>query len=251
MFARRFQARVVSVDRLSPTVLRLRFEPSSRLPFEAGQFVSLEVPTPRGPVFRPYSLAGGEGGVYELCIKLYSDGVGSRYVETLRPGDRIAASGSYGHFFYHRPELGRYVCFIGTGTGLAPLKAMVESREFARHRPSDAILIQGARTEADLLYKGVFERAGLREVIALSRPGAEWSGFKGRVTDYLLSLPAGWPWHEIDFYLCGNSGMVLDTERLLVHGRGVSRKAVFHEIFQPSSGLVTSASSVLPFRKTS
>ena len=246
MFARRFQARVVSVNRLTSSVIQLLFAPDRGLDFLGGQYVSLYVPTETGFVRRPYSLAGPN----ELCIKVYPDGLGSRFVESLRPGDRFEAMGAYGHFVYRKPEAGRSVCFIGTGTGLAPLKAIIESREFRRDLPSDAILLQGARTQADLLYKGVFDKAGIREVHALSQPGREWAGFRGRVTDFLRSLPSDWPWKDVDFYLCGNADMVLEVERLLVHGRGVPKSSVFHEIFQPSNKLKTAA-WVQPFRKTS
>ncbi len=72
-------------------------------------------------------------------------------------------------------------------------------------------------------------------VNAISRPMPGWHGFKGRVTDYLRSLPTEWPWNETDFYICGNPQMVVDVQRILQTERNVANPAVVKEIYWESA----------------
>jgi NAD(P)H-flavin reductase len=62
----------------------------------------------------------------------------------------------------------------------------------------------------------------------VSRPGAQWTGFKGRVTDYMRGLPPDFPWAETDYYLCGNGDMITEIKALLQE-RGVQKEAIHQE----------------------
>lgn len=222
----------------------IRFEPSRRFSYEAGQFLSLIVPAPFAPpgsrgsrLRRAYSFStpSEKGQAYELCVKHVQGGPGSSYLKSLEVGGTFKASAPYGDLFY-RPREARNACFISTGTGVAPFRAMVLSEVFKRERPERVFSIFGARTESEIIYPGFFERQGLECVTAISQPtGAGAGHFKGRVTDYLRSLPADWPWHTTDFYLCGNGDMVADVRRILKEGHGVQDAAIQKEIYFSSS----------------
>lgn len=232
MPAKEFLCKVIEAKWLTPTVVELRFSPSKRFRFEAGQFVSVVVPAPAGarrPLRRAYSLAAASEVGFRLCVKVVPGGPGSNYIASLKAGDTFKAFAPYGDFEYDANS-GRDVCFISTGTGVAPFMAMAQSRAFQENRPARAINLFGARTEDEIIYPGVFEALGVQEVNAISRPGPGYAGFTGRVTDYLRSLPPDWAWDQTDFYLCGSGDMVAEVRRHL-RGRGVAENRIHQEVY--------------------
>jgi len=96
---------------------------------------------------------------------------------------------------------------------------------------------------------GSFESVGVTTVHAVSNVSGEWSGFRGRVTDYLHHLPPDWNWHATDFYVCGNGGMVFEVASLLTDGYGVPPTAIHRECFSaavertPSEMLLSSTTA--------
>ncbi len=245
--AQTYRCQVISKLWLTPTVLQLRFAPQKRFAFAPGQFLSVVVPDPRGgrrPLRRIYSFATPYGAAegYELCIKNMG-GPGTKYLCSLNVGDEFKASAPYGDFLYEtRP--GRNACFVATGTGVAPFKAMALSPEFCAQPPDGAMLVFGARTEDEIIYPSLFETQGFRVVNAISRPGSGYGGFHGRVTDFLRSLPVHWAWHSTDFYLCGNGEMVTEVRHVL-RGHGVPDTAVFQEVYFSTSAEPENATSRL------
>jgi NAD(P)H-flavin reductase len=214
--AREFECRVTETLWLTPTVLRIRFEPAKAFKFDPGQFLSLMVPKPFAPPGGParlrriYSFAAPAEKGYELCIK-QTNGPGPRYLSSLKKGDRFKASAPYGDFVYE-PREGRSACFISTGTGIAPFRAIALSRAFQENPPVKAYSLFGARTPDEILYRGEFEAAGVGEIHCVSQPPEGWNGFQGRVTDYLRSL-------------------VAEVRRLLRDVRGVPSSAIHQEVY--------------------
>jgi ferredoxin-NADP reductase len=243
MFAKEYTCRVLENIWVTPTVMRFRFEPLKRFTFEPGQFLSILVPPPEGTnqmVKRCYSFASSfeeakYKGYYELCVKYVAGGLGSGYLASLRTGDTFQMMAPYGDFKFREIPSGGSICFIATGTGIAPFRSILYSRQFHTHRPDKAICIFGARGEEEALYKKDLEAAGVEVVIAVSQPSSEWKGFTGRVTDYLKSLPPNWTWHTTDFYVCGNGEMVAEVTRLLQGGHGVSDRRIHKEAFSTLS----------------
>jgi len=235
MPARQVECRVLETIWITPTVLRLRFEPSRKFDFEPGQFLSLVVPKPFSPpgasarLKRIYSLAAPKSEGYELCVK-QTRGPGPSYLASLKAGDSFKVSAPYGDFFF-QPAPERSVCFVSTGTGIAPFRAMVLSKFFQENRPSRAISLFGAREESEILYRGEFEQAGVEEAYALSAPAETWQGFRGRVTDWFKQQPEDWGWDLTDFYLCGNGAMVAEVRRILRDLKGVPASAIRQEVY--------------------
>lgn len=237
MYARKYDCRVLENVWVTPTVFRIRFRPSKGFAYEAGQFVSVVVPDARSPrpLKRLYSLASPpeeamENG-YELCVKFVPGGAGSEYLSGLRPGDEFQIVAPYGEYRYVAPAPGRSVCFIATGTGIGPIRAMALSEPYLLNPPSRALCLMGSRNEDEILYRKVLEAVGIETVYALSRPSPAWSGFHGRVTDYLRRLPSTWSWHTTDFYVCGNAAMIAEVRDILVGGHGVRPQAIRAESF--------------------
>ncbi len=220
---------------LTPTVVGIRFEPNKRFKFDPGQFMSVVIPKPFAPPLSPkrlrriYSIASAPENGYELSVKI-TGGPGPAYLASLSKGDVFVASAPYGDFVFD-PQPGRNACFVSTGTGIAPFRSIIQSRHFKEHLPERAMSLFGARTTDEILYQGEFAKHGVEEIFAISRPESTWPGYQGRVTDYLNQLPADWPWHSTQFYLCGSGDMVSEVKKLLKNGRGVPDEAIHAEVY--------------------
>ncbi len=241
---------------ITPTVFELGFDsepipsadpakpsPTEPFHFEAGQYISVIVPGagPNGrDLRRAYSIASEpEKRPVELCIKVVDGGPGSNYLNRLRAGDTFRGYAPYGDFTYVTPT-NRGVCFIATGTGIAPFRSMMLSKEFQLNLPMSALCLLGIRDEEELLYEAEISnrefgamggnRFQSKWVPCVSQPKGAWPGFKGRVTDYLRSLGDGYPWRETEYYLCG-AGQMIDEVKALLAERGVEKESIHREIY--------------------
>ncbi len=236
MAAKEFQCEVKSFKMITPSVFELGFETSEPVEFEAGQFFSIVIPGagPKGrDLRRAYSIASPpEKRPIELCVKLVEEGPGTNFLIKLRPGDRFRAFASYGDFTYE-PKPGRAACFIATGTGIAPFRSMVFSKEFQEALPLQSFCLLGVREEEEVIYTEEFQTVkGLTWVPTVSRPNpsGSWTGFKGRVTDWLRTQGDSFPWKETEYYLCGNGAMIDETKALLAE-KGVEKTSIHQEVY--------------------
>jgi len=233
MAATEFQCTVRSFRMLTPTVFEVTFDADKPFTFEAGQFVSIVIPGagPKGrDLRRAYSIASApETSPVELCVKLVEEGPGTNFLYKLRTGDQFRGFAPYGDFtFEAKPE--RRACFISTGTGIAPFRAMVYSNHFKNARPLDVTCLLGVRTEDELLYLDMADVPGLKFVSTVSQPRESWTGFRGRVTDWFRSQNETYPWLETDYYLCGNGAMITEMKEILT-ARGVQKDSIYQEIY--------------------
>jgi len=219
---------------LTPTVFEIGYETDKPLSFVGGQFISIIIPGvgPNGKdLRRAYSIASSpEMRPLELCIKLVEGGPGTQYLFRLRPGDTFKALAAYGDFVY-KPKQGCGVCFISTGTGIAPFRSIVLSEHYKNNPPIQAHCLFGVRTEDELVYEEAFAGVpNLKFIPTVSQPKGSWKGFLGRVTHYLSTLDATYPWLETEFYLCGNGSMIQEVKTFLSN-KGVPKGSVHQEIY--------------------
>jgi ferredoxin-NADP reductase len=232
MPAHEYLCTVKSLKMLTPTVFELTFDTNNPMEFKAGQFISVIVPGagPNGrDLRRAYSIASPpETKPVELCVKLVEGGPGTNFLYSCKPGMTFKGFAPYGDFVY-KPRPGRRVCFLSTGTGIAPFRAMVLSSAYQENPPVAAYSFFGVREESEVLYLDELEgRKDLQWVTALSQPKGDWKGFRGRVTDYMRGLGADFPWLETDYYLCGNGQMISEVKALLTE-KGVAKEAIHQE----------------------
>jgi ferredoxin-NADP reductase len=240
MPATEFRCTVKSFKMLTPTVFETTFEAEKTQPehpdfhFEGGQFVSVVVPGagPKGrDLMRAYSIASEPAArPVELCVKLVEGGPGTNYLYKLREGDVFKGFAPYGDFTYEAKP-GRHACFIATGTGIAPFRAMVFSEAYKKAPPASAWCLMGVRSEDELIYEAEVSKVpGLRWVSAVTQPidSGKYMGFRGRVTDWLRQQGSDFPWLETEFYLCGNGAMITEVKALLAE-KGVQKESIHQE----------------------
>src|SRR4051794_31556093 len=112
---------------IAPGIAELVFEMRSpaRLPFRAGQFVSVavdETETAKGasPPRRSYSIAShsADGDRLRFIIRVMPEGAASHYLMNLAVGAEVNLTGPHGFFVLDPAHTGDVV-FGATGTGLA------------------------------------------------------------------------------------------------------------------------------------
>lgn len=224
---------------ITPTVFELAFElspisePPTPFAFKAGQYISVIVPGagPNGrDLRRAYSIASSpEEYPVELCVKIVDNGPGSTYLNKLRPGDTFKGFVPYGDFTYETSSE-KHVCFVATGTGIAPFRSMLLSKEYRANPAKSVICLLGVRDEEELLYRDDFLDSGSKWIPCVSQPKGKWDGFKGRVTDYMRTLGDDFPWKQTEYYLCG-AGQMIDEVRAILTERGVDKESIHREIY--------------------
>ena len=230
-YAARCTANVLITPRVHEARLELVDPP--RFAFKAGQFVT--VPVAEG-VLRSYSIASPpeDPSWLSLAVDVQPGGPGSRFFAGLTAGQDVKFQGPYGAFVVRDDAL-PHLLFVGTGTGIAPLRSMIldlENRGLGHRRMT---LFFGVRFADDLMYHGEFlalaEKYGptFTYIPTLSRPeGSDWPGETGRVTTVIPRLL-----REVEgttAYLCGSKEMLKEVTEILV-GLGMDRKQVKKEQF--------------------
>jgi ferredoxin-NADP reductase len=235
---------------LSPNVRELGFERVDQAPFEfqAGQWVSLVLPLEGGEGRRAYSIASPPDGSPGMAIAVtkVEGGPGSTYLHELPEGATLRAIGPQG-FFTRRssPEARHPALFIGTGTGVTPLRSMILDA-LASGDDSRLTLLFGVRHPEDRLYADELDalakaHPNLRVEYTLSQPGPSpptpragyvqrhveelWRDLEAHARGQGLGPAASAP-HA---YICGLERMVGAVRDLLRNQMKVERKQVHSE----------------------
>ena len=165
---------------------------------------------------RSFSMASvPEGNALDFHIRRIA---GGRFTDTalgtLQPGDMLDVELPHGTFRYHEEDY-RQLVMVATGTGLAPIKCILESLMDDPDCPPVS-LYWGMRTQADLYLQD--EIAAWRErlydfryVPVLSRADGGWEGRRGHVQQAVLEDIPRFEDHAI--YLCGSPRMIRDAKR--------------------------------------
>lgn len=217
----RARAVVKSLAPLASDVLHLQLHlPEAQdLCYHPGQYMNVLLGDER---HRSFSMASKpESGSVDFHVRRIAGGrFTDRALAALRPGDLLDVEMPLGDFRYRREDE-RPIAMLATGTGLAPLKAMLEALMDDDDCPPVS-LYWGMRDEAGLYLHDQIpawaERLyDFRYVPVLSRPGAGWTGRTGYVQQALLQdLP---DLSEHALYLCGSPAMVADARSAAIaHG---------------------------------
>lgn len=228
---RQVTGRIVAQARLSPTITRLEVELDQGLPFRPGQHALLSLGGLPG-VARSYSFAAPPRAapVVEFHVRHVPGGAFSGHLAARdRVGESVIVDGPLGDFTLR--DGAAPLLFVTTGTGLAPVLAMLEAAAEAGDRRA-VTLLHGARTHEDLHARDRIDaiarhwRGAFHFVPVLSRPDADWDGARGHVTDHLDALAGP----TVEAYLCGSPAMV-DAAAARLESLGVPRARIHAERF--------------------
>nr|WP_101789378.1 globin domain-containing protein [Nonomuraea indica] len=218
-------ADVIDHERRTQDIAVITLRPTQHLPYRAGQYVTVQ--TARWPrVWRTFSIANAPRP--DNTIRLHVRSVPGGWVSTAltrdtRIGDTIMIGPPMGTMA-PPDDADRDVLCVAGGTGLAPLKAVIE-QIIASGRRSHVHLLYGARTSAELydlpdLVRMAASFPWLRVVPVVSHEPA-YDGMRGRLPEVTQRFRS---WAEHEVYVCGPSAMVNETvQRLQIDGVPLSR----------------------------
>lgn len=215
--ARTIPCRINSIEKLTIDVVRvmLRLPPTLEFNFIAGQYIEIiGIDGQR----RSYSLANANSTekMLELHIRAVCGGVMSDYwFNHAQVNDLLRLNGPLGTFFL-RPIANLDLIFLATGTGFAPVKAMLASLSnvATELKPKSVTVFWGGRKYEDFYLDIKSFQNGGQFVPVLSSPDKDWTGLKGYVQDAALSLCTDLSNSAV--YACGSSDMIQSAKIVLI-----------------------------------
>ena len=228
----RSDAVVLSIDRLSGEVVRLRLEHDAGFDYRPGQFLELITKDGLG---RHYSIASHpeEDPYVELHIRLHAGGRMSQFIaEELAPGSRLHIAGPLGTCIYEGVDSDQPMALIGSGTGLAPLLGVLRDALRRGHR-GPIRLYHGAREREGLYLHDHLEALTQRHanLSYVPRILGDLSPQGGDVAAAALEQEDALS--QTAFFLCGGEKLVARLKRDL-YLKGASLKQMRSDTFLPS-----------------
>lgn len=233
-----YDAEIIHIIEENPAVKRFFFRVPhmEKFHFKPGQFVMLNLPIDSKIPYRSYSIASapGDDNVFELIIVLNPPGQGTPFMwENYQVGSIVPVAGPIGKFTL--PEkIDHDICFIATGTGIAPLRSMLHHIINNDMERKDIYFLFGNRKQSDILYRTEMEALEakfpeFRFIPVLSREEPHhWRGRHGYVHSVYEELFADRrPAH---FYLCGWSAMLKEARERLTQ-MGYSKEHIKFELY--------------------
>jgi CDP-4-dehydro-6-deoxyglucose reductase, E3 len=238
---RQLPCRVQKIDRPAPdvAVLTLKLPANDRLQFLAGQYLDFLLKDGR---HRSFSIATaphdvGERGELELHLRHMPGGQFTDYVFAgMKEREILRFEAPLGTFFL-REDNAKPMIFVASGTGFAPIKAMLEH---TFHRNMDErrrlILYWGARARRDLYMdelprKWAAAHPGFKYIPVLSDAAGDdgWTGRTGLVHQAVLDDFTDLSPYQV--YACGNPLMVEAAQRDFVALRRLAEEEFFADSF--------------------
>lgn len=197
--------------------VRLALPPSlARAHVRPGQIV--KVGTEEGEAFFALASAPEPAGEAELLVKR-GGRVADSVVGHARAGAALACTPPFGQGFPVEEAEGHDVLLFAAGSGIAPIRAVVQHVIARRTRFARAILFYGQRRHDEFAYvreHGAWEKAGVRVVLCPSGEDDPWTGVRGRVQEVARATGLGGarPGEALAF-VAGMTAMVEDVRATL------------------------------------
>ncbi|HEY5993080.1 MAG TPA: CDP-6-deoxy-delta-3,4-glucoseen reductase [Gallionellaceae bacterium] len=209
-------------------VLQLKLPANERLQFLAGQYIDILVKDGKP---RSFSLANAphDDEFLELHIRNIPGGAFTHHVfSEMKERDILRIKGPLGGFFLHE-DSPKPILFVASGTGFAPVKAIVEhALQIGVTRPMH--FYWGVRKEADFYMLDkvkLWEARGIRFTPVVS--DEPWSGRSGFVHHAVLEDYADLSGHQV--YVCGAPVVVEAAHRDFTSQRSLPQEEFFSDVF--------------------
>lgn len=230
---RTLPSKIDAIKKFSDSIieLKLRVPPQSNFNFLPGQYINII----KGDYKRSYSIAINDcsNGIF-LFINNYQGGKFSNYLfNEAKINDLLRIEGPLGTFFYRETKKTNIV-FLATGTGIAPVKSILENMEqnSEEMKGKNIYLFFGGRIQEDLFWEPQFKNIYVNFVPVLSRAENNWKGEKGYIQEVLMSK-------EIDLsdsvvYACGSVNMIKDAKEITINS-GLPKELFYSDEFISSN----------------
>ena len=233
---RKMPARISSLVRQSPDVIQLQLQlpASESFQYRAGQYLDVLL---RDGARRSYSMANAPhtGPTLELHIRHMP---GGRFTDlvfgSMKERDIVRIEGPMGSFFL-REDSDKPVVLLASGTGFAPIKALIEHMQ-ERQITRPATLFWGGRRPHDL-YMDAWVRAQCAvmpnlsyvPVVSDALPEDKWQGRTGFVHQAVLEDMPDLSGYQV--YACGAPVVVESAQRDFSDLAGLDEDEFFADAF--------------------
>jgi NAD(P)H-flavin reductase len=210
---------IVQHDRRTETVAVLTIRPDRPLSYAPGQYVQIQ--TPRWPrIWRSYSIANAprDNGLIDIHVRAVSGGmVSMALVSHCTTGDTVLLGAARGEMRVP-PDPSRDLVCVAGGTGLAPVKAIIEAVVSAsgQGRRREITLYVGVRRKRELYDGRDLETLRLAypplTVIPVAEHELDFAGRVGRLPEVVGTHPS---FRDCDVYVAGPAGLVRNSAHTL------------------------------------
>jgi CDP-4-dehydro-6-deoxyglucose reductase, E3 len=215
-------------------VLKLQLPANEKLQYHAGQYVEFIL---RDGARRSYSMANAPhtSEQLELHIRHLPGGKFTDHVfGTMKEKDILRVEGPYGSF-YLREDSAKPIILLASGTGFAPIKAIIEHAKM-KHSMRPMHLYWGCRSKADVyLHEWALAAAAdmpnltYIPVLSDAKPEDAWQGRTGFVHQSVLQDLPDLSGHQV--YACGVPVMVDSARRDFTALAGLPEDEFFADSF--------------------
>lgn len=209
-------AKINKIELVADDILKvvLRFPPNQTLSFISGQYVNIV----KGNIKRSYSIgsSANQNASLEFFIKKYPGGQLSDYwFNEAKINDLLRIEGPKGTFFLRNNTNNKNIIFLATGTGIAPVKSILESMDDVREKFSNnnIYVLWGVKHFKDLFWSPERLKLNITYFPVLSREKKSLTE-NGYVQNILLSKSINL--HESIVYACGSNDMILEAKVKLI-----------------------------------
>lgn len=210
-------SKISKIEFINDTVIKLelRLPPNNDFPYNAGQYLNII----HAGIKRSYSIANRyeKGQNLLFFIKNYENGLMSEYwFKKAKLNDLLRIEGPIGTFFF-RDSSKENIIFLATGTGIAPVKAILEDLEATapdKLKNKKVWFFSGARYENDLFWIPKTSSFSINYFPVLSRPDSNWGGNVGYVQDVVLRQNINLKNSQV--YACGSNDMIEAAKKMFI-----------------------------------
>lgn len=210
-------SKIHEIEHLTKDVIKvsLRLPPNANLIYNSGQYVNLIW----SGIKRSYSIANyyQEKSNLIFFIKKYDRGLMSDYwFNKAKVNDLLRVEGPLGSFFLRNTDK-KNIIFLATGTGVAPVKSILENmnnsdKDFSLKK---VYIFVGARYEEDLFWTPeILKNIDFKFIPVLSRENVNWDGKFGYVQNAVIDENIDLSDSQV--YACGSNEMIESAKTLLI-----------------------------------
>lgn len=222
-------APVVGVEHLADHMVLLSVDlAATPLPHaykHVGQYVTLRTEASPPGYFAIATPPGAP--VFEFLIRIEPHKPKTAELGKLKAGDQVLVGEVQGEGYPLHKQYGRDLLLVASGTGIAPIRALLGEIKPLRDKFGAVTLVYGAANRRSLAFAGeqaAWESMGVKLVPVLSRAAQAWAGARGYVQDLVADLPIA-PARTTAF-LCGHKEMA-DSVAAILRERGVPAECIF------------------------
>ncbi|MCG1041544.1 CDP-6-deoxy-delta-3,4-glucoseen reductase [Mycetohabitans sp. B8] len=242
MQVKKLPCRVNALERVAHDVivLKLQLPANERLQYLAGQYIEFIL---KDGTRRSYSMASAphHEGPLELHIRHMPGGVFTDHVfGAMKERDILRFEGPLGTFFL-REDADKPIVLLASGTGFAPIKAIIEHARF-KNITRPMTLYWGGRRRGDLYLASLAEQwarevPGFKFVPVLSEPDPadNWQGRTGFVHRAVIEDLPDLSGYQV--YACGAPVMVEAAQRDFTAHHGLPANEFYADSFTSAADL--------------